>query len=46
VFFLSMGVTGVAAFAACFLIKEPVRIPAHGEEMQVEPIVMGTPALA
>jgi NNP family nitrate/nitrite transporter-like MFS transporter len=47
VFFLSMGVTGIAAFACCFLIKEPVRIPAHGEEsQQPEAIVVGTPALA
>jgi NNP family nitrate/nitrite transporter-like MFS transporter len=47
VFFLSMGVTGIAAFACCFLIKEPVRIPVHGEEsQQPEAIVVGTPALA
>lgn len=48
VFFLSMGITGIAAFACCFLIREPVRIPAHGEEVQQpEPMVVGgTPALA
>jgi hypothetical protein len=47
VFFICMGVTGVAALGCCFLIKEPVRIPVHGEEsQQPEAIVVGTPALA
>lgn len=29
VFFLSMAFTGVAAFVACFFLKEPVRLPAY-----------------
>src|SRR3954452_3370638 len=46
VFFLSMGITGIAAFGCCFLIREPVRIPGHGEDAAAEPIVVGAPALA
>jgi NNP family nitrate/nitrite transporter-like MFS transporter len=46
VFFLCMGFTGIAAFAACFLIKEPVRITAHADDVQPVDVVVGTPALA
>jgi NNP family nitrate/nitrite transporter-like MFS transporter len=47
VFFICMGVSGLAAFGCCFLIKEPVRVAGHGEEVQ-QPVdvVAGTPALA
>ncbi|HEY7118390.1 MAG TPA: MFS transporter [Tepidisphaeraceae bacterium] len=47
VFFVSMAVTGVAAFGACFLIREPVAIgtAGHGEERAeeqgVEAVVSG-----
>ncbi|HSI34715.1 MAG: MFS transporter [Phycisphaerae bacterium] len=41
VFFLTMGIVGVAAFAACFMLREPARIPHHEEARPVEAAPVG-----
>jgi NNP family nitrate/nitrite transporter-like MFS transporter len=45
VFFISMGCTGLCAFAACFLLREPVRMTRRVEVELVSPEMGGLEAV-
>ena len=42
VFFLTMGIVGVAAFAACFMLREPARLP-HHEDARPQELPVAAP---